>query len=197
MAHMWISLHTFVAFISLNIFIYFFFLRRLIIIIFVFVLANISLKSCIYIHICTFLVNQNISVFVFVWKIGSEYIHIHICLKMSTLIYLNLYLQKNVNPNIFVFYVGLKITFVTHWISLSWGEQPQRTVWASKGPPEDWSKLLRLSKPWGLAQPELEMCWDHTALSTMWGLTLPLCAVRGLTLALSTVWGCPEGSHVP
>ena len=48
----------------------------------------------------------------------------------------------------------------------------QRTVWASKGPsegtviphcPEHLSQLLRLSKSWGLAHPEVQHFWPHTA----------------------------------
>ena len=54
---------------------------------------------------------------------------------------------------------------VPRMLTLSWGAQPRRTVRASEGPPEgtviphcpeDLIQLLRLSKSWGLAHPELE-----------------------------------------
>ena len=97
----YINLHSFIAFISVNIFNVFllFFCGGLII--FIFVFANISPNNCICIHICSFLVSPNIFVSGFIKRIGSINIHISICQKMSTSIYL--YLPKFVNLNIFVF----------------------------------------------------------------------------------------------
>ena len=81
---MCINLHTFIAFISINISIVCIF--GLIIFVFVFLFANISPNNCICIHICPFLVNPN---------------YICICLKNG--IQISSYLPKKFNPNIFVF----------------------------------------------------------------------------------------------
>ena len=61
---------------------------------------------------------------------------------------------------------------ISSMLTLSWGAQPRRTVWASEGPaegtvfppgPEDLSQMLRLSKSWGVAHPELEKLQPHKA----------------------------------
>ena len=64
-AYMCNNYHTLIAFISINIYI-FYWIFGSIILIFVFIFANMSLNNCVCNHICPFLVNPNIFLFVFI-----------------------------------------------------------------------------------------------------------------------------------
>ena len=80
-------------------------------------------------------------------------------------------------------------------VTLFWWTQPWRTVWASKGPPEetafthspeDLSQLLRLSKSWGLAHQEVENVQPHTThYHSIRAHTSPRGSVRASAV---TVW---------
>ena len=93
MAHLCIIVHNFIAFISINIF----FCVYMIIFIYLFAFPNISPNNPMCDHIRPFKKKKpNIFVFIFVYKTGS------IPKRISTQIYLYLYLPKSFDLNIFV-----------------------------------------------------------------------------------------------
>ena len=88
---MCIKCHTFIAFISINITIFF----GAIILVLLLVFVNIRLNNCIFIHLRQFLVNLNIFVILFAKK-RNRNIFIFV-------------IAKKVNPNVFVFVFAKQI----------------------------------------------------------------------------------------